>query len=40
MKAFEVELGGLNGRHYVLTDVHGNDIVKNFNFASKKSTLS
>jgi hypothetical protein len=38
MAAFENELGFSN-RPYVLTEVHGKDIVKNYNFATRTSTL-
>ena len=38
MKAFEKEVG-FDNRYYVLTEVHGKDIVKNYNFANRKTTL-
>lgn len=38
MKAIESELS-LSQKLYVLTEVHGNDIVKNFNFVSKSASL-
>ena len=38
MRAFEIELGHSN-RHYVLAEVHGHDIVRNYNFASKLTSL-
>ena len=38
MKAFEQELG-FNNRYYVLTEVHGKNIVRNFTFTIKTNTL-
>ena len=38
MSSIESELG-TNQKQYVLAEVHGHDIVKNYNFAKKSASL-